>query len=829
MGKKSRIKRRARGTAQKGEAVPPDDYFRYGPIEFARFGRFVLMRSKMSDEQFAKMQDGLVQRFPEVCREIDEKVLHIVEIVKRLPPGELLKRAYWEMADSHRDLESESEIDREGIISLRMVDYIQSVVAAIEPSKSMQGSVTEEDWLELRQLVADLFSQLNSEYHVCRSAYARRTDPNYDSNFDMYYFNAQLYWCNLRGSRYLVHQLPYFRLLLPTHNDVLIELFGVSSEELLSAMQKLQDSLAFGLHKLKEDLRRFQEITAAEVEKKIHGIEALSEDSARNIMSQVVKDNGWEKWRDDVSGRTFGLDLFDVHKITNLPNDFLEKLSWSPGQESDFFADGKYKGWPLRIWPIFKRPFLKIESGYYCFELFSFFDNFYRALQRLILSKNPQYDSEWNRKQKEVSEQVTCTLFQKLLPGAQIHRSVYYRWRTGHGNQKQWCEADALIILEDHLFIVEVKAGAFTYTPPATDFQAYIKSLYGLILRPTQQGKRFLEYLQSDNTVAIFDSNHNQIAEISKSRFECITICAITLDPLTELSAKVEHLTPIGIDVGEYPIWSLSISDLMVYTYVFENSLTFLHYVQQRMLAFHTRLIDVEDELDHLGLYLKHNTYSKYAEELKFDGRLRWNGYRSTIDRFFAKKLYDPDYEGTLKQKMPAHFERIINRLSSNEKEGRRRVSSTLLDCSGELRNLISSGVENMLKEQTNTRRAKPCSTEGDVKITVFCWQEGILERDKSLARNHTRAAMLINNDRERLLLELFFDQMSDLIGVDYEFFKIDEIPALELPDLRARADELRSRRLENAQKAGGKIGRNDPCPCGSGRKFKKCCSSWFH
>lgn len=22
----------------------------------------------------------------------------------------------------------------------------------------------------------------------------------------------------------------------------------------------------------------------------------------------------------------------------------------------------------------------------------------------------------------------------------------------------------------------------------------------------------------------------------------------------------------------------------------------------------------------------------------------------------------------------------------------------------------------------------------------------------------------------------------------------------------------------------GGKIGRNDPCPCGSGKKYKKCC-----
>jgi uncharacterized protein YecA (UPF0149 family) len=25
---------------------------------------------------------------------------------------------------------------------------------------------------------------------------------------------------------------------------------------------------------------------------------------------------------------------------------------------------------------------------------------------------------------------------------------------------------------------------------------------------------------------------------------------------------------------------------------------------------------------------------------------------------------------------------------------------------------------------------------------------------------------------------------------------------------------------------AGPKVGRNDPCPCGSGRKFKKCCGA---
>lgn len=268
-GKKSREKRRARELTKKGKPVMPDDHFQYGPVELARFGKLVLMRSHIPVEQFAKMQDMLVERFPEVCQEIDKKVLSIAGIVKRLPPEKLLMRAYWEMAVHHINVESEIEIDQEGAASLRMVDYIQSVIAAVDPSQSIPDDVTEEDWQQLRKLVSDLFSQLNTEYQICRSAYARKTDPNYDGDLDDYYFKAQLYWCNIRGDRYLVHQMPYFHSVLSPHNDVLTELFGVSSEELLNAIQKLQDSLTFGLDKLKDDMRQFQEATTKELEKRI--------------------------------------------------------------------------------------------------------------------------------------------------------------------------------------------------------------------------------------------------------------------------------------------------------------------------------------------------------------------------------------------------------------------------------------------------------------------------------------------------------------------------------------------------------------------------------
>ena len=47
---------------------------------------------------------------------------------------------------------------------------------------------------------------------------------------------------------------------------------------------------------------------------------------------------------------------------------------------------------------------------------------------------------------------------------------------------------------------------------------------------------------------------------------------------------------------------------------------------------------------------------------------------------------------------------------------------------------------------------------------------------------------------------------------------------AAELASNRAPANVMRWVAAEDSRKAFEKVGRNDPCPCGSGRKFKHCC-----
>jgi hypothetical protein len=42
---------------------------------------------------------------------------------------------------------------------------------------------------------------------------------------------------------------------------------------------------------------------------------------------------------------------------------------------------------------------------------------------------------------------------------------------------------------------------------------------------------------------------------------------------------------------------------------------------------------------------------------------------------------------------------------------------------------------------------------------------------------------------------------------------------------LKEAFDDAASGKLKPVKRPGSRIGRNDPCPCGSGKKYKKCCA----
>jgi preprotein translocase subunit SecA len=86
----------AKSKKRKAKNVKPDDYFAAGPVEFARFGRVVLGRSRETQEQFDAAQARMVAQYPITVSEINTLVASIAAQIARLPPAHLLHRGWWE-------------------------------------------------------------------------------------------------------------------------------------------------------------------------------------------------------------------------------------------------------------------------------------------------------------------------------------------------------------------------------------------------------------------------------------------------------------------------------------------------------------------------------------------------------------------------------------------------------------------------------------------------------------------------------------------------------------------------------------------------------------
>lgn len=756
---------------------------------------------------------------PKIIGEINTLVMQIADRVSRLPPGRLLHRAWWEHAALAIGLGDKDVSDYDRLTAMRMIDYIQSIIASVQPVLPYPTDVTEEEWVALRNDVETLFARLTLDYQIALTAHRRASEHDLDMELEEFRFRAEILWMNVRGERYQVHERQALEDLISPHSDVLLRLFGGDSKTLVAGLARMLHKLTAGLRDAVIGMEEFRDVVLS----RLSELSASQPDAEFEVLrASIFEDPDLAARREQLGGELFGLDLFDVEKVTSLPIGLLDKLAWSPGEDEEFFAPGDFRGWPLRVWPTMKRPFIRLGGRILAFDVFALFDNFYRVLQRVVFRLAPDYKQTWNERQKALSETLPFRYLECLLPGALILKSVYYRAKSRSG-ATDWHECDGIVIYDDHLLIVEVKAGAFTYTSPATDLPAHIASLQNLVRNPVAQGTRFLEYLESSVEVPISDANHNEIRRLRRTDFRHVAVCAVTLDPFTELAARGRHLKKVGIDIGEGPVWVLSIDDLRTYADLFDNPLVFLHFVEQRMRAAQSELIDVNDELDHLGLYLRENNYSMYASNLVQSGpmRLMFNGYRMPVDEYYSA-VSRGEAAILPKQKMPARLAEIIKFLGTSPLLGRSEIASFLLDSSGSYRKTIANTIDQQLRDNTALRRVRPHSTYGEHPFTLFTWSPPV-QRDAAIAREHTMAVLAAAGETSRLLLELEYSENDTVVGVHWRRLSLEGLPEAEVARLQVKAAALRAQRVAAARKR-GKIQPNDSCPCGSGKKYKRCC-----
>lgn len=309
------------------------------------------------------------------------------------------------------------------------------------------------------------------------------------------------------------------------------------------------------------------------------------------------------------------------------------------------------------------------------------------------------------------------------------------------------------------------------------------------------------------------------------SKIEDVFMMSVTVDNINSFAARAEKLSFINSKCNAI---SVAIDDLMIYQDYFESPLVFLHYLKNRRNA--TAIIHLvpTDELDHLGMYINHNCYVMYFEDTKTD-RLNPVGYREDLDTYYNQKYHSQLNPVKPIQKIPDIFREIIAFLDDSECQNKIRISNYLLDFSTEAKDDFSNQVVQIFKRQKETKRVSMISSTGrgkyGLRYSCIISQPEVEMISEAEQQNYVWSNMLWNDEEDRVQINIDMDENQNITNIDAIFYDYNDIPTDRRDELFIQG-QLRAQDRFNrfVAKNGEKIGRNELCPCGSGKKYKKCC-----
>ncbi|SFL94951.1 hypothetical protein [Nitrosomonas communis] len=221
----------------------PDEVLISGPLTMARFGSTIVSKNVWQPREFEKHQELLAENYAGVVQEIDRSIAEVTALVSTLNPLTILHRAWQERSASYLPIDSEVAVQQEQVLAARILDYVQSLVASTEPAIQQADMPSDKDWANLNRLVESIFFELIPQYFMCAAAKRRRSESAVDPAFEEFHFRTQLYWCNVTGEQYQVHQVQALRELLAPQSETIFQLYGLSSEQLCDELAKIWHSL----------------------------------------------------------------------------------------------------------------------------------------------------------------------------------------------------------------------------------------------------------------------------------------------------------------------------------------------------------------------------------------------------------------------------------------------------------------------------------------------------------------------------------------------------------------------------------------------------------
>lgn len=722
--------------------IKPDDYFSDGIIEMARFGNTVIAHNNMTEEQHKEWISTIASHYEEEKESIDNLIRRIKENLSLVDPLMLFNflTSINSIMLMSTDVTSEMDIPVDTNFQLRSVEYIQSLLVSMEHDKNIEIIDVEQEAIyhEISYMCTELYKKMPCFYIFWSAKQQETGNLRYED--EDYIIFAQM-MSQVRGEQYQNFRIPVLQELLLPQETLIKEIYGLSVAEIISGLEIMEKNLSSGR------------------------LDALMELGDQVFDDREPDDDYKEECR-KIAFKAVGTALYEVKENTNWTDTLINDLSLGVGCDNSFLAHDEFSGWPIWNLPIQYKPFIYLNGIAYCFDYYNLFDNFYVALQKAVRSHGNEYGKKWNDIQGKTSEKLVGTIFENLLPGCKIHYSNYYPI-----NKNNSAENDILIEYKDVLFIIEVKAGTFVYTPAMMDFQAHKESFKALVEKAENQCLRVKKYINdcTENALPFYadDKLCNEAFSIDINNFTQIYMFDVTVSDFNEFASQMEK---VKIANAHEDIITLSINDLWVYKYYFDNPFQFIHFVKQRTIATETVEVVTSDELDHLGMYISHNMYSLQVKDIGQRNHVIFMGYREELDKYFASVHVGRKYEKPI-QFIPQEIRRILD-ISKDKKDQVTLFTNFLLDFSDDSRKSFAAAIEKLARREKGLDRMVPAIGFGDISYVLFVEVPGVSIVSDEKREEYIFANLAQNKWEECWSITVILDENENISDIRFKLYK---------------------------------------------------------
>lgn len=808
--------KKRKGKKSKGRKMikaDPDNYegYQYGPLKLERTGRFVSLSSEWEPEQFKKHIENIRAHREPFRQEINEEIRELINIIEQYNPLELLSTIATK--NTFADPEKYKEYTYEGRESY--VEYSLSLALSVS-NPGMGTHATSEAIERFNTLVAKVFSDMGWFFGM------EAIDEEDETKHEIRY-NSLMHHLMVRGESYPEHHIELVKGIFEPHDRFLQENYGFSTNDIILWFENIEAQVVDALNR--------------------HGAFIAKMREMHEIFKRFVDEQGWDSFSSmeecmkaydqlpEVQIKKKALEeahekldyiMFEVRPNDDLPQSFLDLVSAEFGNNAAFAEFEKSPGWPTNDSIIYRRPLIAYDGKYYCFAAQIPYRNLISILEAFIREKDTAYfETTYQKARGQFLVSKALEYFGHLLPGSKIYEELYYP--TTVNDKIERAETDGIVLFDTNLFIVEGKAGALSIPARRGALSRVKRDVTELVDKAYEQALRTKQFINEAGKPRFEYENGAEALVIENKRiFKNIYLINVTLENLGHLAAHLNSLKTLNLIKGKEWPWSVFLNDLRVISEVIETPSEFLMYLQRRLRANDYPQFHTGDELDFFMFYLYEGLYFD-DDKLKNLDVFSPHAYTQDLDRHYDYKAGRVSSGEKPRLKIPEEYKTLVKNIEATGKQGFSEVTTVLL----------GFDVNPMKDILSKIDWAKQVSlTEGRDEDFTLIFSHSNLGLTFSISSNRNRDS--IRKANAYCELKMYQLRLSKwiLLTIDlnndseaYDFRVLNKEWSYD-PRMEEEVRQYRSQKLEQFFATDRKLGRNDPCPCHSGLKYKKCCGT---